>query len=188
MAVKEDQCAFVGDGTSTYGGIIGLTYSFQKTLQDAGGTWTNDTHKGYLGSGVVAAGNAFSEVTLQNFIDTKNKVARYPGLNPSWFIHDAAAAATMERLQYALSGNSAPNTVDGLPARFLGYPVVYTNAMPSTEANSQVFCTLRGPLHGVHLLRPSGRRDCHQHAIGDELPHPQRASARNGALRLHRAR
>lgn len=139
MAIKEDQCAFVGDGTSTYGGIIGLTYSFQKTLQDAGGTWTNDTHKGYLGSGVVAAGNAFSEVTLQNFIDTKNKVARYPGLNPSWFIHDAAAAATMERLQYALSGNSVPNTVDGLPARFLGYPVVYTNAMPSTEANSQVF-------------------------------------------------
>ena len=139
MAVKEDQCAFVGDGTSTYGGIVGLAGAFKKTLEDGGGTWTNDTHKGYLGGAVVADGNAFSEVTLQNFINTKNKVARYPGMNPSWFIHDVTAAATMERLQYALSGNSTPNTVDGLPAKFLGYPVVYVNAMPSTEANSQVF-------------------------------------------------
>lgn len=139
MAVKEDQCAFVGDGTSQYGGIIGLTYAFQKTLQDGGGTWTNDTHKGYLGSGVVAAGNAFSEVTMQNFIDVKNKIARYPGINPSWFIHDATAAATMERLMYALGGNAAVDATNGVPQRFLGYPVVYVNAMPSTEANSQVF-------------------------------------------------
>lgn len=138
MAVKEDQCAFIGDGTSTYGGIVGLSHAFRKTLEDAGGTWTNDTHKGYLGGAIVAASNVASGFTLQNFIDTKNKVARYPGMNPSWFINDAMAAASLERLQYALSGNSVPNTVDGLPARFLGYPVVYVNALPSTDANSQV--------------------------------------------------
>jgi HK97 family phage major capsid protein len=139
MAVKEDQCAFVGDGTSTYGGIVGLTYSFQKLVQDGGGTWTTDADKAKLGSAVVAAGNAFSEVTMQNFIDVKNKIARYPGINPSWFIHDAAAAATMERLMYALGGNAAIDATNGVPQRFLGYPVVYVNAMPSTEANSQVF-------------------------------------------------
>lgn len=138
LTIAEDQACFVGDGTSTYGGVVGACYAFRRVLEAAGGTWTNDTHKGYLASAVVAAGNAYSEVTLQNFIDTKNKVAKVAGIKPVWLIHDVTAAATMERLQYALSGNSVPNVTEGVPAKFLGYPVVYVNAMPSVEANSQV--------------------------------------------------
>lgn len=138
LVVKEDQCAFVGDGTSTYGGIVGLSYKFRQVLEAYGGTWTTDAHKAYLGSAVVAAGNLFSEFTLQNFVDCTHKVARFNGLQPKWYIHDVCAAATIERLVYALSGNAMPNLADGLPPRFLGYPVVYTPAMPSTDANSQV--------------------------------------------------
>lgn len=140
ISVLEEQAAFIGDGTSTYGGIVGLSYAFKKLVEDGGGTWTTDADKQKLGAAVLAAGNTFAEFTLQNFIDTKNRLARYPGIKPKWYIHDVAAAASMERLQYALSGNAVPNITEGLPAKFLGYPVVYVNAMPKDDANSQVAC------------------------------------------------
>ncbi len=138
IAIGEDACAFVGDGTSTYGGIIGIAAKFQQVLEAGGGTWTTDADVAKLAGAVVAAGNTFAEVTLQNFIDTKNKIARFPNIKPVWFIHDAAAAATMERLMYALSGNAIPNPVEGVPAKFLGYPIQYVNSMPFADADSQV--------------------------------------------------
>jgi HK97 family phage major capsid protein len=55
MATKEDQCGLIGDGTSTYGGIEGITVKLLALngVDDGGGL-------------VLAAGNLMSEVTLAN--------------------------------------------------------------------------------------------------------------------------
>lgn len=95
----------------------------------------------------------------------------------------------MAKLAYAAGGNAASDIVNGLPRRFLGYEVVFTQVMPSTEANSQV-CAVLGDLSmGVSLgsrhetriavsehsrfkydmleIRGTERFDINPHGVGD---------------------
>ena len=46
-------------------------------------------------------------------------------------------------LQTAAGGNTVANIADGGLPRFLGYPVVFSQAMPDVEGNSQI-CALLG--------------------------------------------
>lgn len=115
FAVKEDGCLFLGDGTSTYGGINGL----QNALA--------------AGSKVTAAtGNtAFSTLDLDDFIAMVAKLPRYPGIQPAWYIHQAGWANAMLRLQEAAGGNTVANVAAGGSLQFLGYPVRLVNTMNS---------------------------------------------------------
>ena len=119
FAYKEDQCGFIGDGTSTYGGISGL-----KTALASNGKVT------------AATGNtAFSTLDLADF---NNMIAALPdyasqGTGPKWYIHKAGWAASMQRLQQAAGGNSQVEIVNGQPTQmFLGYPVVFSRVLNST--------------------------------------------------------
>lgn len=116
FAVQEDQAGFLGDGTSTYGGIIGLRNAL------------------LAGSTVTATGgdDTFEELEFAFFQNAVGKLPRFPGIQPAWYVHNAFYWNAMVRLANAAGGNTI-GTVQGGPTglSFMGYPVVLVNALPS---------------------------------------------------------
>ncbi len=129
FANKEDECAFNGDGTSTYGGITGIRNRLD--------TLTAGTAPGLI----LGAGNAYSELTLANFEDVVGGLPQYadvPG-QVFWICHKTFAWSVMKRLALAAGGNTADDINGGGGGMvFLGYPVVYSQVFPSTAANDQI--------------------------------------------------
>ena len=133
IAQAEDQAGFVGDGTSTYGGIIGITnkLSTLNGVEDGGGL-------------VLGTGNAYSELTLTDFA---NVIARTPayakrGGNAKWYCSSYFYAAVMLKLMINAGGNTAESLQMGASQgpKFLGHEVIFTETMPTAEANSQICC------------------------------------------------
>lgn len=128
FAVKEDQCLFSGDGTSTYGGIVGLANA--------------------LAAGAVAttASNVDTpaEITIASFEEAMGKLLMLPGLSPRWYCHSSIYYNVMQRLAFASTGNTATNFNAGFGLTFLGYPVVFCQAMdsgaPTTDLSGKFIC------------------------------------------------
>lgn len=117
IATKEDQCCFLGDGTSTYGGIVGL--------------------KNKLGAGskVTAASGHTSFETLDNadFAKAIGKFPHYAAAQPTWFIHRVGWGASMLRLAMDAGGNVVQNITSTTVTReYAGFPVVITQLLNST--------------------------------------------------------
>lgn len=134
---KEDDCAFNGDGTSTYGRITGV----RAALNTAAGSPTTTSAGGII----VGAGNAYSELTLANFESVIGVLPQYAdNPNTTWVCHKTFYHTVMQRVALAAGGVTAREINDGMATlMFLGYPVRISQKMPSTEANSQV-CALLG--------------------------------------------
>lgn len=121
MADKIDDAAFNGDGTSTYGGVLGLKNALNASaIQDA------------------ASGNTSAlTLDLDDFHATVGKYPQYPGANPRWFVHSAVYYASMFRLMDAAGGNTNVTLANGAPMNmFMGYPVTFVQVMPSTTGTS----------------------------------------------------
>jgi HK97 family phage major capsid protein len=116
FAVQEDQAGFLGDGSSTYGGIIGLENALA-----AGSVAT-----------AAAGDDTFEEVEFAFFQNAVGKLPRFPGIQPKWYVHNAFYWNAMVRLANAAGGNTI-NNVEAGPGglSFMGYPVVLVNALPS---------------------------------------------------------
>lgn len=116
FADKEDRCLFLGDGTSTYGGIYGVP------AVAAGSVVTADT-----------GDTAFSTLDLNDFEAMVGKLPQYAEANAKWFISKAGWAASMLRLIDAAGGNTYRDLSNGKrEMMFLGYPVVHVQVMNST--------------------------------------------------------
>lgn len=116
FAVQEDQAGFLGDGTSTYGGIVGLRNAL------------------LAGSAVTAAAqdDTFEELEFSFFQNAVGKLPRFPGIQPKWYAHNALYWNAMVRLANAAGGNTISNIEAGPTGlSFMGYPVVLVNALPS---------------------------------------------------------
>ena len=128
FANKEDECAFNGDGTSTYHGIRGIRNRLDSL--------TAGTAPGLI----LGTGNAWSELTLA---DHENVVGALPlyadGPQAVWVCHKTYYYSVIVRLILASGGTTAEEIVNGRRTPiFLGYPVVFSQVFPSTEANSQI--------------------------------------------------
>lgn len=133
FAEKEDRCGFLGDGTSTYGGMTGVT---QKLL---GLSATRADIAGLQ----VAAGNAFSEVTLANFEEVVAKLPQYADTEAAaWFVHRSFYWNVMVRVMLAAGGVTASEIEDARRQRFMGYRVEFSQVMPNVEANDTVVALL----------------------------------------------
>jgi HK97 family phage major capsid protein len=139
FAKAEDSAGFLGDGTSTYGGILGLDGRIKKVVTDGGGTWTTDADKSKAGSVQVISGNAFSEAVITDFTAGARKVPTYALAGAKWYMNKVAFGATVERLAYAQGGATAAELASSFGQRFLGYPVEFVDVMPSADGNSQIF-------------------------------------------------
>lgn len=134
FTAMEDDCAFNGDGTSTYGGMQG----FRSKLQDFDGAGTDSF-------GLVAGtGNLWSELVLSDFNSVKAKLPRYAqNSRTRWVVSQQFYSAVMERLMLAAGGITDAMIATGAPPRFLGAPVEITQKMPTAEADTTV-CALYG--------------------------------------------
>lgn len=135
FATTEDDCGFNGDGTSTYGGMVGVRTAFT----NLSGTIAN------IAGLQVASGNAYSEITLNDFHFTKAKLPAYAlargGADVAWYCSKAFWESVMERLLLAAGGVTMAEVATGaVVPRFLGYPVRIAQKMPQVEGNSQVCC------------------------------------------------
>lgn len=131
MAYAEDQAFFNGDGTSTYYDFVGVC----PKIKGLSGTIAN------IAGLVVAAGNLFSEFTSANFDNMIGLLPQYAD-NPNAVIvcHRTFAHSVLGKLQYAMYGNDANTGWDR--SKFRNYPIVVSQVMPRTDANSQVACLL----------------------------------------------
>jgi HK97 family phage major capsid protein len=129
FALKEDQEFVAGDGTSTYGGVLGVRPAiiaatasiFTPTLDED--SWDELTYGSF--AGVMAT------------LPAKYRVAK----NLKWLCSPAFKWAVMDRLAIASNGAVSQVFVDGIMQdRFLGHEVVLSDDMPSTTAVSQVCC------------------------------------------------
>lgn len=130
FSLKEDQCGFIGDATSTYGGIQGVA----NKILNLSATRAN------IASLVVGAGNLFSELLLTDFEAVVGRLPQYADTpNAAWFVHKSFYHNVMERLQLAAGGVTSLEIANGgRTFRFLGYPVVMTQVMPAVDANDQI--------------------------------------------------
>jgi HK97 family phage major capsid protein len=136
FALAEDQAAFLGDASPTYGGITGIT---QKLL-GLSGTIAN------IAGLFVATGNLFSEFILKDFNGTVALLPQYADTaQTAWYCHRSFYYGTMQTLELAAGGNTIREVATGDRSPrplFLGYPVNFTQVMPRTDANSQIAAIL----------------------------------------------
>ncbi len=129
FALKEDQCGFIGDATSTYGGITGVCPALLNK-------WTS-TSTSSAGV-VIAAGNAMSEVTMTNLTDTMALLPAYARRNAKWYCSSFAKDSIFMRLALAAGGVTLGDVVRGTTPAFAGYEIVLTEVMPASDVNSQI--------------------------------------------------
>lgn len=127
FAEAEDLAGFVGDGSPTYGGMIGVSTK----LKGLSGTIAN------IAGLKVASGNLFSEFLYQDFIDVTGLLPAYADRGAAWYCHRQFYTGTMQKLEAAANITSARDAATGRPL-FLNYPVNFTQVMPKADANSQI--------------------------------------------------
>jgi HK97 family phage major capsid protein len=127
FAQAADDCGFIGDGTPTYLDVMGLTPRLIAVngVDDGGGL-------------VLGSGNAWSELTEEDFLRVKAAVPRYAQRNFKWYASNAFYWRVMAKIQLAKGGVTAAEFANAGSLLFLGDPVEITQSLPSTEANSQV--------------------------------------------------
>jgi HK97 family phage major capsid protein len=128
FANKEDECAFNGDGTSTYGGITGVR------------TRLDELTAGTAPGLILGSGNAWSELTLTDFNKVIGGLPAYADVpGAAWICHKTFEHSVMQKLAYAAGGVLPSEIIGGIRRSvFLGYPVITSQVFPSTEANSQI--------------------------------------------------
>lgn len=118
FAVKEDDCAFNGDGTSTYGGMRGI----RSIVLDG----NHATAK------VVAASahNTFLTLDATDIANLMTQVRASAIPNAAWFVSQTGFAQTFCRLS-AGSGYLYSADVDGIMTPFyMGFPVIFSQKLP----------------------------------------------------------
>jgi HK97 family phage major capsid protein len=135
QAKLEDQCAFIGDSTSTYGGITGLA-----TAVGSAGVST-------------ATSNAFTAITLAQIQAAFALLPQYAdNANAKIFCHKAVWNSVFLRLAYVSGGNNAVDLLTGSgQLTFAGYPVVLSQAMNSTTGNGAIVCHFGDMSQGVYF-------------------------------------
>jgi len=121
FAKAEDSALFLGDGTSTYGGILGVV--------TGGALAAGSIHTALSGN------TAFGTLDLVDFEAAVSKLPQYAAPGAKWFISRAGYWLSMARLADAAGGNTNMNLAGGPgELQFLGIPVVFSQVLPVAAA------------------------------------------------------
>lgn len=120
FALNEDNCGFIGDGTSTYGGMHGAAVKIN-----------DGTHSSSIYT--AASGHTgFETLTLSDFHGVIGTIPQYALPNAKWYVSAYGFANSMQRLMWAGGGNTADSLSGGTGMAFLGFPVVISQVLNST--------------------------------------------------------
>jgi HK97 family phage major capsid protein len=123
FALKEDQCGFNGDGTSTFGGMTGLTKILTAASSLAGAV---DAASGH---------DTFEEIDAVDLARAMAKLPEYARLNAKWFCSAVAADLVFGRLLAGAGGNTIQTIQGGYQRVYLGYPVVVSQVLPTSTGD-----------------------------------------------------
>lgn len=126
----EDECGFIGDGSSNYHGIFGLITKL-KTLH---ATPAN------IAGLQQASGNLWSEIVLADILGLVGRLpsfARKSG-QVKWYCTNEFWATVLCRIALSLGGSAVAQIQDEIKPSFLGKPVELVEVMDHVEANSSV--------------------------------------------------
>jgi HK97 family phage major capsid protein len=122
LAVKEDATLWNGDGTSSYGGIVGIRSKFAAGV-------------GVLAGAVDAASghDTFAEYDAADLIKVIGTIPKYAEGNARWYGHRAGWANTFLRLLAAAGGNAIMDMQAGGKPKlgYLGYEYETDQTLPS---------------------------------------------------------
>ncbi len=142
MAKQEDLVGFVGDGTEAYFGMTGIVGALRAV----------DATIGNIAGLKVGTGNAYSELTLGDFRGVVELLPEDVDDDAAWFMSKKFYYSVVYPLAEAAGIANMFDILSDRKGRYLyGYPVVFTSAMPSTAANSQI-CALLGDLRTAAYL------------------------------------
>jgi HK97 family phage major capsid protein len=126
FAQAEDDAAVNGDGTSTYGGIVGLI--------NAGAAGVTIS--------TVADHDEFSEVTDGDILYGRTKLAKY-ARNIAIMTSPVCNALVFARLARAAGGATLAEMQNmGLLSAYAGIPIISSNVFPETDGVSKPFCVI----------------------------------------------
>lgn len=142
FSLAEDQAAFLGDGTSTYGKCVGVIQKLK----------TPDSSANASAGLKTASGSGWSGVTLANLQALIGLLPQYADTGNCTFLsHRTFFYTIIQPLLTALGGvnlaevTTAPNqgAGQGYAARplVLGYPWTFSQVWPAATASSQVCCS-----------------------------------------------
>jgi HK97 family phage major capsid protein len=133
FAEKEDRCGWLGDGTSTYGGMTGVCV---KAVDAA-----------YAGSKSTAAANhdTFAEIDAADLTALMGKLPSYARIGAAWYCSQTAADVVFGRLMSAGGGNNMQNLAAAPEPRYLGYPIRVSAVLEDGTSSS-------GDLTGLWML------------------------------------
>jgi HK97 family phage major capsid protein len=120
LAFQIDQCGWIGDGSSNFGGITGIVNKLNN------GSYPNSMQTADAGR------VSFETLTISDFLKLVAKLPLYARQGAQWYISPAGYAASMARLRYAAGGNTIADLGGGVTETFLGYPVNQVHVMNST--------------------------------------------------------
>lgn len=136
FAVKEDECLFNGDGTSTYGGIYGIRPKIIDGTHTAGAV---DAATGV---------DTFAEVTASDLLKVSGALPEFAGINPAWFISKRGNALVFDALKAAGGGNAIADLGERPRLQWLGDEIVISQAMPKVTTDlSNVAMIVYGDLN-----------------------------------------
>jgi HK97 family phage major capsid protein len=120
FASKEDDCGFNGDGTSTYGGIRGITQLLIDGNHNAGKVAAASAH------------NSFSTLDITDLTTCLGKLPSYALDGAKWFISVMGFATCFCRLAGAGGGIQTVDVGGQRMLSFLGLPIQICNVLPTT--------------------------------------------------------
>lgn len=118
FAAKEDDCAFNGDGTSTYGGMQGI------------GTIVLDGNHATAKVTATAGHNTFLTLDATDLANLLSAVRAAAIPNAAWFCSQTAFAQTFCRLAGS-AGHMPMSIIDGVNTPvYLGFPIILSQKLP----------------------------------------------------------
>lgn len=138
FALKEDQCGFNGDGTQTYGGMTGVRTAIL-TLAGAVDAATNH--------------DTFAEIDAGDLTRVMAALPEYARPNAKWYCSAVCDDLVFGRLKAAAGGNDIQAIEGGYQRRYLGYPIVVSQVLPTVQTDlSDVAMLLFGDLSKAATL------------------------------------
>jgi HK97 family phage major capsid protein len=123
FAMGEDSALWNGDGTSPYGGIVGIRTKLTAASGLAGAV-----------AAATAAHDTFPELDAS---DVQQLMAALPeqfDANAKWYCSGKCWGTVFARLLMAATGNAAVDLSAGLKRQYMGYPIVTSPKMPANNA------------------------------------------------------
>ncbi|MEM9881412.1 MAG: phage major capsid protein [Planctomycetota bacterium] len=133
FALASDQAGFLGDGTSSYNSITGVLNALITQAI------------------VTAGGDAWSDYTIETFAEAVGKLTpkAFQGSGPAWFMSSQFYWTTCVPLILGSGGVTAGEIEGQRRQLLLGFPVEFTQVLPSATAADQVSAVIGNLRAGV---------------------------------------